>query len=158
MSDEDMQEHADELAAARRVQGRASVAASPFAAAGPERTVECIDCRQPVGLSAFAWQFAKQASEILLQRGEKHLANHEMTRCPPCVEAWQAEMGRRYQHFLDLVNLAQHDANTRGVVNEPLVGQLRHRGFGEWADCIESAAARFGANVATRGRAGKERK
>lgn len=158
MSDEDKQEWHDELAAARRAPGRSGRATNPFETETPARDVPCMGCKRSTRLSGFAWEFAKQASLMLLSKGEQPLRNDEMTRCDACAAAWNKERLGLFETFCEKANKAQHDANTEGRVDEPLVKLMRFYGYRDWADGIEAGAAKFNESQSTRGRAHKERK
>ncbi len=138
MSDD--REWHDELAAARAVPGRLAKATNPFACETPSQSVPCIACKRPTPISGFAWEFAKQASEILLRRGEKVLRIDELTRCGPCADAWHEEHSARYGRVVERTNQAQREANETGRVDAALCDWLRINGHAAWADGIESGA------------------
>ena len=56
----------------------------------PPRKVPCSDCGKSVVLPGIAWDLSVVASKYLLARGEKPLANNELTRCKPCGKKWHA--------------------------------------------------------------------
>ncbi len=66
---------------------------------GPTHEVACMDCKQPVTITAFGWEMAKVASRALANRGEAPLANDEMARCKACVVAWNERMNEREQEI-----------------------------------------------------------
>lgn len=158
LEDVDEQEWDDEVEAAASAPGRASSPVSAFASETPDRQVVCMDCHCTVTLSGFAWEFAKQASNILVSRGEQPLRNDEMTRCQDCADRWHLRRREWFASYCEKVSNAQCEANTTGRVDEELVAKLREHKQNDWADGIEAGAARFHASQASRGRSMKERK
>ena len=134
--------------------GRSSTSSRAFESTTPARDVPCMGCGEPVELSGFAWDFAKQASRVLLDRGEQPLRNDEMTRCRPCADRWTAERAAKFGELCDRVAHAQREANQRGLVDYPLVDWLRKRGMTGWVEGIETGAARKNEG-GTKGKGGK---
>lgn len=60
---------------------------SPIAFTGP-----CNRCGQPVDVSQFALETAKNANRILSSRGEKLLKQRDITMCPGCYEIHYSEL------------------------------------------------------------------
>jgi len=103
------------------------------------REVPCLGCKKIVVLSSAGWDFARQASELLVERGEVPLSDDEMTRCVPCADAWHARRGEKYDELIHKVNKAQKLAKETGRVDPVIVDWLRKNGFVEWAHGLESA-------------------
>ena len=101
------------------------------------RTVACIDCAAPTPVTAFGWEMARIASEMLLRAGEQALGNDEITRCPECHRAHQEgiamDCSRRHWRIQELLERLKGNAVdgkfTSDVPEANVPGELRRMGL-----------------------------